>query len=285
MVTTNGLTDTYYGLSTDTKPTGKQIQNEHRNGSKFIEIDTGKTYLYDEENAEWLEQASSGGGGGSSDFGTATITVTETGDTNGYIYAPIWLKIDEDDIDVTLGYIETVPQETESYTIILSGGLSEIYMPEDQMIVISTSGDIEDCGDGHYGITGDCSITVESSSNGVTGGVYYGKAYSGNGIVFDIASGNPLPENITMMYAVYPANFTVESGAWVSQMQMFYDTYYDNWDSYVTYIEMSNNKPSQRKVFRDLVIDFDTEGEISITNPDSEVVNHDNYNSWMLFVF
>lgn len=42
------------GLSTDEKPTevdGKIINN----GSMFIEIDTGKLYLYDLESQEWKE--------------------------------------------------------------------------------------------------------------------------------------------------------------------------------------------------------------------------------------
>ena len=42
------------GLSTDTKPTefnGKDIDN----GSEFIEIDTGKIYLYDRDNQLWKE--------------------------------------------------------------------------------------------------------------------------------------------------------------------------------------------------------------------------------------
>ena len=36
-------------LSTDNKPTGEPICN----GSKLMEMDTGKLYLYDEENGEW----------------------------------------------------------------------------------------------------------------------------------------------------------------------------------------------------------------------------------------
>ena len=42
------------GLSTDEKPSeinGKAISN----GSAFIEIDTGKVFLYDSENEEWKE--------------------------------------------------------------------------------------------------------------------------------------------------------------------------------------------------------------------------------------
>ncbi len=39
----------YRGLSTDTKPTKAE------NGSVFIEIDTGKLFIYDKENEEWKE--------------------------------------------------------------------------------------------------------------------------------------------------------------------------------------------------------------------------------------
>lgn len=42
------------GLSTDTKPTKMGVFNID-NGSTFIEIDTGKIYLYDLENEEWKE--------------------------------------------------------------------------------------------------------------------------------------------------------------------------------------------------------------------------------------
>jgi hypothetical protein len=38
------------GLSTDTKPTTSVA-----NGTTFIEIDTGKIYMYDLENKEWKE--------------------------------------------------------------------------------------------------------------------------------------------------------------------------------------------------------------------------------------
>lgn len=39
----------YRGLSTDTKPTKVE------NGSVFIEIDTGKLFIYDKENEQWKE--------------------------------------------------------------------------------------------------------------------------------------------------------------------------------------------------------------------------------------
>lgn len=44
----------FRGLSTDTKPV--EIDNKAvANGSVFIEMDTGKIYLYDLANTEWKE--------------------------------------------------------------------------------------------------------------------------------------------------------------------------------------------------------------------------------------
>ena len=47
---TNDNCNTYYGLKDDPKP----IENVG-NGSQFIELDTGKIYLFDKEHQEWLE--------------------------------------------------------------------------------------------------------------------------------------------------------------------------------------------------------------------------------------
>lgn len=52
IVTKEGFTttnQTFYGLSTDSKPTSGG------NGSCFIEIDTGKAFFFDAENSLWLE--------------------------------------------------------------------------------------------------------------------------------------------------------------------------------------------------------------------------------------
>lgn len=40
----------YEGLSTDTKPTANIP-----NGSRFLEMDTGKVYMFDQTNLTWLE--------------------------------------------------------------------------------------------------------------------------------------------------------------------------------------------------------------------------------------
>lgn len=43
-------------LSTDTKPTAGVA-----NGSTCIEMDTGKTFMFNEDGSEWIELPSSGG--------------------------------------------------------------------------------------------------------------------------------------------------------------------------------------------------------------------------------
>lgn len=44
----------FRGLSTDTKPE-KIGDKDINNGAIFVEIDTGKVYLYDLENKQWKE--------------------------------------------------------------------------------------------------------------------------------------------------------------------------------------------------------------------------------------
>lgn len=70
----NAVLSEYYGLSTDTKPTENVAT-----GSVFLEVDTGATFLYDEESEDWTEVESGssggGGGGGDSDFSTAEVKI------------------------------------------------------------------------------------------------------------------------------------------------------------------------------------------------------------------
>lgn len=78
MVTVDNQTTTYNGLATDTKPT------DARNGDAFIEIDTGKLFVYDEENVEWTEITISGGGGGGGGEEPLIVTLTpESADFSG----------------------------------------------------------------------------------------------------------------------------------------------------------------------------------------------------------
>lgn len=52
---TNSRTLELYGESTDTKPTDFIDGVQVINGSVFIEIDTGKGFLFDEQNKTWKE--------------------------------------------------------------------------------------------------------------------------------------------------------------------------------------------------------------------------------------
>lgn len=45
----DGYVQKFYGLSTDTKPSGCV------NGSKFLEMDTSKVYVYDQHGDTWNE--------------------------------------------------------------------------------------------------------------------------------------------------------------------------------------------------------------------------------------
>lgn len=42
---------TYFGASTESKPT-----TDIADGSVFVEVDTGKAYLYNETTSAWVEQ-------------------------------------------------------------------------------------------------------------------------------------------------------------------------------------------------------------------------------------
>lgn len=146
MVTIGNLTSEYYGLSTDEKPTGG------RNGDSFIEIDSGKTYLYSESGTEWIEQPASGGGGGggSSDLSTAEVTISAGDDLDFYIIGAAYI----DD-----GYIhggELSGSGLQTVTIVLYSGSAFIGL--DMQSITSLSGGVIGNLDDGFVITGDCTI-------------------------------------------------------------------------------------------------------------------------------
>ena len=49
--TKHGQAIEYYGKSTDSKPVDGSVMN----GAAFIEMDTGKVYLFDKSTAIWIE--------------------------------------------------------------------------------------------------------------------------------------------------------------------------------------------------------------------------------------
>lgn len=67
------------GLSTDEKPL------DVANGSRFDEMDTGKSYRFDEENKKWLVNYSGSGGGGGSGGGDDDEDVATKDDIQGII--------------------------------------------------------------------------------------------------------------------------------------------------------------------------------------------------------
>ena len=73
------------GLSTDTKPTTTIDGMGIPNGSVFTEVDTGKTYMFDEVGKNWYEVSIGGGGGTSGGIilvGTTTTQLTDGATTN-----------------------------------------------------------------------------------------------------------------------------------------------------------------------------------------------------------
>lgn len=80
MISVNTAFNGYIGLSTDTKPAAL-------NGSRFYEMDTQKSYMYDQEGAEWIEQTAEGGGGGGESAGKFKITATVTYNSQSGTYS------------------------------------------------------------------------------------------------------------------------------------------------------------------------------------------------------
>lgn len=74
------------GLSTDTKPTTTIDGMGIPNGSVYTEVDTGKTFMFDYDNATWYEVSIGGGGGGTSGgivlVGETTTALTDDATTN-----------------------------------------------------------------------------------------------------------------------------------------------------------------------------------------------------------
>ncbi len=53
---TGGVKFSFYGLSSDTKPTGSVDGEVILNGSTFYEINTKNLYMFDQENQTWHKQ-------------------------------------------------------------------------------------------------------------------------------------------------------------------------------------------------------------------------------------
>ena len=156
----------YYGLSTDSKPAG-------RNGDKFTEMDSGKTFLYNETGAAWVEQPASGGGGGgggSSDLSLATVTLTVASDaaSSGMYMCPVCDQMDGVEFTSCNGLTFDQTDAPHDNLVPLYKGAAQIFIGElSEGASVSTTGNIslEDIGGAYFGyITGDCTITVSAGA-------------------------------------------------------------------------------------------------------------------------
>jgi len=108
-----------------------------------------------------VNNISDGGGGGSSDFSTATLTV----------YNPVgegfsW-RIPSCIDDAEENYYSSnadsyINLETNTISVILYKGKASVYLPVDNIYMLSVSGNIEDDGGQYYIITGNCEVQIGS---------------------------------------------------------------------------------------------------------------------------
>lgn len=122
MVTLNTIyKNKYTGLSTDDKPI------DIKNGDEFFEIDTSKTYIFDEQSKEWIEiigAGGSGGGGGVRVLDVSLLPTTVTIDNVEYdlMDADVYVKTNNNIVEIADIY--------DSYTINLYDDIdvNQIYL-------------------------------------------------------------------------------------------------------------------------------------------------------------
>ena len=157
MVTIGNLTSEYFGLSTDEKPT------DGRNGDSFVAMDEGKTYIYDEEGSQWVEQpASGGGGGGDSDFSIAEVTIDTKNATSLFTF---YGAITIDDIPQVIecsGTSMIVEPGNNDITIpvILYKGAAYAYITDTNDKIYKISGNVDILEDNDMIIAGNCKIQI-----------------------------------------------------------------------------------------------------------------------------
>lgn len=96
----------FRGLSTDDKPVGKL------NGSKFYELDTGKTSWYNEDSGEWIEESSAY---------LDSITVNAEEATTAYTAGELF---DDTGLVVTAKYTDGTTDTVNDFTYSPTGALT-----------------------------------------------------------------------------------------------------------------------------------------------------------------
>lgn len=169
-------------LSTDTKPTTGVA-----NGSKCIEMDTGKRYMFNEEDSEWEELPSSGGGGDTTvealsvtQNGTYTapsgkayspVTVNVSGGSSDFSTAEVTVNIQGGEIDEMSGCVAVDDPDYGGYSVctLVSGETSTVILYKGRALVVplesystneATGGIVYDEDSGNFIVTGDGTISV-----------------------------------------------------------------------------------------------------------------------------
>ena len=139
-------------LKTDTKPT-----TGIANGSKCIEMDTGKTFMFNEEDSEWEELPSSGGGGGgSSDFTMVTMTMVDEADIGAEMYGAFV----DNNPQYTMQSYGLSYTESADHTLVMYKGQAEVAIKDGALYDIACTGDATVDGSGTITVTGDCTVTI-----------------------------------------------------------------------------------------------------------------------------
>lgn len=138
-------------LKTDSKPT-----TGIANGSKCIEMDTGKTYMFNEEDSEWEELPSSGGGGGSSDLIIVTMTMVDEAGIGAEMYGAFV----NNDPQYTMESYGRVYSGSADFTLVMYKGQAEVAIKDGDFYIIACTGDATVDGSGIITVTGDCTVTI-----------------------------------------------------------------------------------------------------------------------------
>lgn len=165
----------FAGNSSDSKPTDGIVT-----GSSFLEVDTGITFLFDEDDAAWIAQ---GSGNGKTSLSGATVTLGSALTYNGseQTQAVSTVKIGATTLTVSTDYEVTNNKGTNAgtYTLRIVGKGSYVGHIDKEFTIAKANGSVTadpdtlsltedgEAGTSAISVTGDGAVTVSSSAAGV----------------------------------------------------------------------------------------------------------------------
>ena len=136
-----------YGTSNDDKPT-----TGYATGSSFVEVDTGKLFLYDEESGDWSEvSGTGGGGGGESDVEIVEVTFVNSTSDGAQMYCSCVIN------DYASSQFAVEANDSVTVQVILYKGLADCYGISYNNLNLALSGDNYNADEA---ITGAGTITI-----------------------------------------------------------------------------------------------------------------------------